>query len=355
MSPFAMTVVLVTSLAVFAWSAIRRTRLLLLGGSEPRANLTAENLAPQRIGDTLIYAFGQRKMPYYPVAGFAHILIFFGFLTLLLRSLVLWTRGYIPEFDAWGILALDAPLGILYNIAKDVFTVLVLIGAFTFVYYRIVIKEKRMTLSGEGLLILGIIITMMAADILYDGASIVMERAESGEPLAFNIVEPVGSIVAMSLAPASLGHDTLVVLQHIGFWWHSIFVLIFLNLLPYTKHFHIITAIPNVFFRRLGPTGKLATIEDLEGKVEREERIGRVQISDLTWKDRLDLFTCTECGRCSDNCPAYNTDKKLSPKHLILAQRDHLYACESYFFKSEVANPAEASAAEGSGEQAQAA
>jgi Fe-S oxidoreductase len=349
MSPFAMTVVLVVAIGVFTWSAIRRTRLLLLGGPDPRANVTAENL-PQRIRDTLVYAFGQKKMPYYPVPGFAHILIFFGFLTLLLRSLVLWTRGYIPDFDAWGILALDAPLGIAYNVVKDLFTVLVLIGAFIFVYYRVIIKEKRMTLSLEGLTILGIIITMMLADVLYDAASIVMERTESGMPVSFSAVEPVGSISAMMLAPASLGHGPLKVLQHIGFWWHSTFVLLFLNLLPYTKHFHILTAIPNVFLRRSMPPGKLVNIEDLEGKVEREERIGRVQVTDLNWKDRLDLYACTECGRCSDNCPAFNTDKKLSPKHLILAQRDHLYATESHFIKSDVGNPGEKPPAEGSTE-----
>src|SRR5262249_37820808 len=93
----------------------------------------------------------------------------------------------------------------------------------------------------------------------------------------------------------------------------------------YSKHFHIITAIGNVFARNPG-ANKLPTITDLEGKVEREEPIGFSKITDLSWKDVLDLYTCTECGRCSDNCPAYTTDKKLSPKHLTLALRDHLYA-----------------------------
>jgi ferredoxin len=105
------------------------------------------------------------------------------------------------------------------------------------------------------------------------------------------------------------------------------FVLIFLNILPYSKHFHIITAILNVFARNTG-ANKLPTITDLEGKVEREEPIGFSKITDLSWKDVLDLYTCTECGRCSDNCPAYTTEKKLSPKHVTLALRDHLLACE---------------------------
>jgi Fe-S oxidoreductase len=338
MSPVAMTVVLLVSLGVFAWSAVRRWNLLTIGNPEPRAVPTADTLA-ERIKDTVVYAFLQKKLPYYPVAGIAHVAIFFGFLILLLRSIVLWSRGYDPSFDFWGILALDNPIGALYNIVKDVFNVLVVLGALVFVYYRVVVKEKRMTLSGEGLLILFIIITMMLGDLLYDGAFILKERAAAGEPLHFSLVEPAGSVVAMMITPLGLDNAGLTVLEHVGFWWHSVFVLIFLNILPFSKHFHIITVMPNIFLRRQTPPGKLVTIEDLEGKVEREEPIGRVKITDVTWKDILDYYTCTECGRCSDNCPAYNTGKKLSPKHLILAQRDHLYACEKYFLESEIANP----------------
>src|SRR6185295_15696402 len=112
-------------------------------------------------------------------------------------------------------------------------------------------------------------------------------------------------------------------------WWHSCWVLAFGNMLPFTKHFHIITAIPNVFTRNETPNGQLPWVADIEGKIEREEPIGLATAYDLTWKETLDLYTCTECGRCSDNCPAYTTDKKLSPKHLTLALRDHLYAART--------------------------
>ena len=115
-------------------------------------------------------------------------------------------------------------------------------------------------------------------------------------------------------------------------------MLIFLNILPYTKHFHIITAFPNVFLGDLTPRGRLRplakTTEELMGKVEkasegedtRAARIGYARIEHFTWKDVLDFYTCTECGRCSDNCPATNTGKLLSPKHLTLDLRDHLNA-----------------------------
>ena len=183
-----------------------------------------------------------------------------------------------------------------------------------------------MTLGVEALVILGIIATMMLADFLYVGASLALEAQRAGAPVHLYWAEPVASPVALALQNVDAG--VLNVLAHAGFWWHSAFVLIFLNLLPYSKHFHIITNMPNVFATRLEPVGKLPNVPDIEGKVEREEAIGVAKVTDLSWKQMLDLYTCTECGRCSDNCPAYTTGKKLSPKHLTLALRDHLYASE---------------------------
>ncbi|MBN1653247.1 MAG: (Fe-S)-binding protein [Deltaproteobacteria bacterium] len=345
MGPTAMTLVLSCFLVLFTWSAIRRWKLMQIGGSEPRSEPTLGSIG-ERIRDLLIYVFGQKKMLYYPLSGYAHVAIFFGFLVLLLRSVMLWSRGYDPYFDFWGILSLEHPIGIFYNIAKDIFIVAVVIGASVFLYLRLVTREKRMTLSGEGLLILFIIISMMLADILYDGATLLLDKERSGQVVAFSIVEPAGSIAALLLYPGRLNHGWLTALQHIGFWGHSVLVLTFLNILPYSKHFHVITVIPNVFLRREGPAGKLDTVTDLEGKVEREEPIGRARIENLSWKNILDLYTCTECGRCSDNCPAYNTEKKLSPKHVILAQRGHLYQSESRLVVSENVNREEGQATE---------
>jgi Fe-S oxidoreductase len=340
MNPAAMTVLLILLPGLFAWSAVRRVKLATLGPAEPRFTYDGPALA-QRISDTLVYALFQKRMPNYFSAGIAHILIFAGFQVLLLNSILLWGRGYELGFDFWGLLALDSPIGIGYNVLKDTFSVLVVAGSSVFVYYRVINKQRRMTLSGEGLLILGIIITMMLADMLYNGARIVIEHRAAGEgAVKYSVIEPVGSAWAIWLYGLDLGNTTLRALMHLGFWWHSSFVLIFLNILPYSKHFHIITAIGNVFTRNLSPH-KLPTIEDLEGKVEREEPIGLVKITDLSWKDVLDLYTCTECGRCSDNCPAYTTDKKLSPKHLTLALRDHLYACEPQLLVPETQSPAQ--------------
>jgi Fe-S oxidoreductase len=326
MNPLVMLLILISMLGLFAWSAARRMGLLIAAQPEARFNIEGDALG-KRITNTIVYAFGQKKMPYYPWAGIAHMAIFFGFMVLLLRVLMLWGRGFDSSFDFFGLLALNNPFGIGYNLLKEAFGVLVILGCAVFFYYRIVNKQKRMTLGIEGLVILCIITVMMLGDMLYDGARIALEAREHGMTVAFSAVEPVGSIWALALFGSGLPQGALTVLMHAGFWTHALLPLIFLNLLPYSKHFHVITAIPNVFATHL-PQTKLRMITDLEGKVEREEPVGFSKITDLSWKDVLDLYTCTECGRCSDNCPAYTTEKKLSPKHVTLALRDHLYACE---------------------------
>src|SRR5689334_7519771 len=114
MNPAAMTAILVILPGIFAWSAIRRWNLLTVGKSEPRFSIAGGDLS-KRVRDTLIYAFGQKKMPYYPLAGFAHIFIFLGFQVLLLNSVMLWGRGYDPTFNFWGLLSIDNPIGWLYS------------------------------------------------------------------------------------------------------------------------------------------------------------------------------------------------------------------------------------------------
>jgi len=361
-----MLILIVGALAVFSWSALRRWQLLRIGTFTHRFDRVGE-----RIAAVLRYAFAQEKMGYYQPAGWAHKLIFFGFLILLFRTLILWGRGFDPS---WNLLIFGPHtlLGKFYEFAKDVVAVLVLAGVSVFFYYRLIKPQQRMTLSREALVILGIIATMMIADIVYDGATLALtpkypELCAAGTPASFSarctniakllapfatstgsghaaVVEthtgyslfpsPVGSLV--SLAFRNLSPVALIGLAHAGFWGHSALVLLFLNILPYSKHFHIITAIPNVFLKDLEPRGRLVPMGTAEQVVEKlteaselpdptKAPIGIAKVEHLTWKAILDFYTCTECGRCSDNCPAHKTGKMLSPKHLTLALRDHLY------------------------------
>src|SRR5439155_10262548 len=165
--------------------------------------------------------------------------------------------------------------------------------------------------------------------------------APASEHAGFSIWAPAGSFFAMLFS--GMGIRELVFLAHAGFWTHSTLVLIFLNLLPHSKHFHIITSLPNTFTADITPAGRLkpmaATSEKLmevvgaaaEKSDPLEDPVGVARIEHFTWKAILDFYTCTECGRCSDHCPAHRTGKVLSPKHLTLDLRDHLYGREVEF------------------------
>ncbi len=362
MGPTAMLTLLFAAFAMFAWSASRRWQLLQIGAP------SAERLdhVAARLRGTWRFAFRQEKMDYYNPAGFAHKLIFAGFVVLLFRTIVLWGRGFYPPFNLWG-LAPTNPVGQAYEFVKDCMATLVIAGTLVFFYYRLIAKPRRMALSLEGLLIIAIIFTMMIADMTYDGASLLLgarhsSLCEGGAPLGNSyqcaimgtIIAPLngarweqswsawpapaGSLFALLLNGLSPG--ALVVVAHAGFWTHTTLVLLFLNLLPHSKHFHVITAIPNVFLRSLTPAGRLEPMADTAEKLMEmvgaageatdplAQRIGVARIEHFGWKALLDFYTCTECGRCSDNCPAHRTGKILSPKHLTLALRDHLYARE---------------------------
>lgn len=365
MGPIWMTLLLASTLGFFSWSAFRRLRQVKVGVPDPRFSWEPAQIV-DRAKTLLIYAFGQKRMPNYSLAGFAHVGIFVAFQVLLLNSLMLWGRGFDPGFDFWGLLSTDHLFGKLYSFAKELAAFAAIVGSVLFLYLRWgkrgvdsgdpkAVKDKpRMTLGHhadryvftEPILILFIIITMMGADFLYVGASLVLDSRAYGEPIHAGWWEPFGGIVAQLLSGAD-SEGVVRVFQHAGFWWHSAFVLIFLNILPYSKHFHVLTVIPNVFAYERRPNA-LPKVDDLEGKVEREESLGINRISDLTYKHIMDLYTCTECGRCSDNCPAYITGKKLSPKHLTLAIRDHLYATEKDMFGKDslVEEPSDTPAAE---------
>ncbi|MDI7267998.1 MAG: (Fe-S)-binding protein [Myxococcota bacterium] len=316
MNPVLMGVLLAVAWSAFLWSIRRRWKLLAAARPEPRFDRIWE-----RLTGTVKSAFGQRRMPRYPLLGYAHVVIFWGFLVLLVRSIVLWGRGFDPHFDPW-ILGPDTLAGRLYPALKDVAAVGVLAAVVVALVNRLVIRPKRLTRSFEGILILVIIAVMMVADVVYDTAQIALRHAAHETAPAFRKAHPAGSLLAMGLWPLHLSEGAMRVLLHAGFWTHSVLVLLFLNLIPYGKHFHVMTSIPNVFFRDLRPRGRLEPIRDIETR----EAFGVSRVTDFSWKALLDACSCTECGRCTDRCPADRTGKKLSPKRFMIALRDNLYA-----------------------------
>jgi Fe-S oxidoreductase len=259
----------------------------------------------------LKFGLGQKRMvdPEEFTPGLAHVLIFAAFMVLAVRTVMLFAMGFSPTLLEvlgspthwfWNENPTLAALFRGYLFAKDVVALLALAGVAYYFYLRMKVKPDRMTASKEALLILGFIGGLMVTEFMFGAAHMVL--LEQG----FARFEPITSALAMAFAPLPAG--VVNVLGHIGFWVHLTLILTFLNFLPYGKHFHVITGLPNVFFQRLHSTGKLPT-PNLEA-----EDFGANKFSDLHWKNVLDVYSCTECGRCQTHCPTYITGKPLTHK-----------------------------------------
>jgi Fe-S oxidoreductase len=159
----------------------------------------------------------------------------------------------------------------------------------------------------------------MISELMSEGSKFLLAELKGSDLLFY--LDPITDTTKDIIKKLNLSQENILLVHKIGFWSHAILILIFLNIIPHTKHFHIICAIPNVFLRDLKAKGRIKPIEN----IEEVEVYGISQVSHLSWKQILDLYTCTECGRCSDNCPAYLTNKPLSPKECILNLRDYIF------------------------------
>jgi Fe-S oxidoreductase len=159
----------------------------------------------------------------------------------------------------------------------------------------------------------------------------------------FDPFAPAGSLGALALAGARLSPETTSVVGLASFWLHLVLILVFLNVLPYGKHFHIITGLPNVLFARLEPRAALRKL-DLEAE---DASFGTATVKDLSWKEGWDTYSCTECGRCQTHCPTYVTGKPLSHKEVNIALRHHLWEKAEDLVALAKAKPEEREAALG--------
>lgn len=266
----------------------------------------------RRAANVARIALGQQKLLKNKASGWMHAVIFWGFLVLLLRALEFFVIGWFPD------LRISFPGGssmtAVYGVFKDGFVFLVTMAVVYALYRRWIIRPERLTRSFEGTLILLLILGIMVSDTGFDASFIAMNPGvDSGWA-------PLGSIFATFL-PA-LNQETLSLIHHTAYWTHVTCILVFLTLLPRSKHFHILTSIPNVYFSNVDGRGNQLHRIDFED--EERKNFGVTQIREFTWKNLLDLHTCTECGRCDDFCPALNSGKPLSPKELTVDLRDHL-------------------------------
>jgi len=327
MGPLWISLLMLASFAAFGFLAARKLGIVAHLAPEVRWDHPAA-----RLGSVLRNGFLQSRMirrEWKP--GVMHAVIFLGFMALLARKLQLIAIGYFEPFSYPGI------GGGLFAAGKDVVELAVL-GAVAYAFWRrYVRKPPRLEANREALLILSLIAAIMITDFLFDGfrfalfagtdAGIAHERA-----FAF-----AGSRVGDALS--ALTPETQRAGYVLSYWTQLLLVFSFLVILPLGEHFHIVTALPALFFRRGRPANRVPSV-DLERLLSddadaTEVRVGVATAKDLTWKEGLDVFTCTECGRCKDACPTFLTGKPLSQKwvhdsikHHLLEQRSAIIAAK---------------------------
>jgi Fe-S oxidoreductase len=311
------------ALGFFFRTLYDRFRLLLAARPAGRFDRIGE-----RLKGVLIYAFGQKKFVIgEQPAGWMHVVIFWGFIILGLQVVTMFGRAFSDHFFVPGF----SPdfFGGPFLMLRDVMEVAVSVAVLVALYRWLLAHPPRLfgyrpaetRLAGqshwEAVAILLFILTIMLSGLLYDGGRLV---ALAGDPVvdAERAWEPISALVGHLLA--GLGKDWAKGIGDAAWWVHNLVILVFLNLLPRSKHFHIITAIPNVFFRKLEPLGALSGMD-----LEKSDIFGTSHIDQFTWKQLLDMYSCTECGRCSSQCPATMSGKELAPRQLLLDLRDYLY------------------------------
>jgi len=294
----------------------------------------------RRIGVMMEVAIGQTKIFRRPVMGLLHALVFWGFLVILIGSLEMMIDGL---FGTERVLSF---LGVVYNIiiaSGDIFALVIAIAIVIFMARRIFLNVKRFSgiemkhISHLDANIALTVILLLMLSLLGMNTFYLLTAVDAGHEVLG--VYPVSQMFASWL---STGTYTNEVLHEVNWWTHIVFIFIFANYLPYSKHFHVFMSVPNVFLSRLDPLGKLDTMESItrevkimmdpdqafasppEGEAAEEEvpeRFGILDVEDVTWKSYMDSLACTECGRCTSVCPANITGKKLSPRKIVMDVR----------------------------------
>jgi Fe-S oxidoreductase len=305
--------VLVIAAGFFALNVQRLTAYLNFGVPENRTDHPFT-----RIKNVLTIGIAQKKIFRDPIAGPMHALIFWGFMVLTAGTVEILVSGVFPRFSY--ALILPEPIYKAYSASQDVFALLVILSVSFALYRRLVLHPRR--LEGDDLehtdaiiilsMIAGLMITLLLTNAFLYAA---IPDAVGTEKI---VSRPLGTWIAHLMRPRSAFSRFQL------FWWmHALLILAFLNYLPYSKHLHVATSLINVFFSNTSGPGTPGAMRymDLEADVE---QFGASDVEQLTWKNLLDGYSCTECGRCTSACPANITGKPLSPRKIIINTRQRL-------------------------------
>jgi len=265
---------------------------------------------PERIKNVCVYALGQKILFRDGIAGWIHFFIFWGFILFGFAVIESMIQGFYTPFSL-------GFLGYFYSLitlTQDIFGMLVIIAILTALYRRYVLKIKRLVVDKQAnkdaalilLLILLVVLSMFGQNITHIAKNDFILAPYEYRPVSYFL----GSLLISNSTPGTgVSYEV--------FWWaHVLLILGFLNYLPYSKHLHIISAIPNVYLGKLGGEKNVLSKIDLED--ESLEVYGAGDTNQFKWKQILDGFSCTECGRCTEACPAANSGKILSPKSIMV-------------------------------------
>jgi ferredoxin len=328
-----------TALWLFTRNILRIRYNILLGNEENYSNHRG-----LRWKNVLLLAFGQKKMFRNPLVAVLHFFIYAGFIIINLEVLEIFLDGILGTHRLFSF-----PMGRYYNWLINSFEILaltVLIACVVFLCRRNVLKLRRFLshdLDGwprsdanyiliTEIILMVLFLTMNASD------SLLQERY-----YRYFAFHPTGNfLVSAWMHPwlNGLSNHRLYLLESSCWWLHITGILAFLNYLPYSKHLHILLAFPNAYYARLWPEGEMRNMKSVqqevlyamqpelvppaEGQAATPVRFGAKDVADLSWRNLLDAYACTECGRCSAACPANITGKKLSPRKIMMDTRDRL-------------------------------
>jgi len=286
---------------------------------------------------------GQSKMVVRPVSGLLHIIVYVGFVIINIEVLEIIIDGLL------GTHRIFSGLGIVYDFliaSFEILAFLVIVAVVIFWIRRNLIRLKRFIkpeLEGwpkkDGNLILYIEVVLMFLFLTMNAADFQLQQLGSAQYAQAGSF-PISQFISAGFQGFS--ESTLILIERTAWWMHIVGILFFLNYLYYSKHLHILLAFPNTYYGKLTPQGQFANLESVTNEVKLmmdpsadpfaappedapvPEKFGASDVQDLNWVQLMNAYTCTECGRCTDECPANQTGKKLSPRKIMMDTRDRL-------------------------------
>ncbi|MDO6853333.1 (Fe-S)-binding protein [Cellulophaga lytica] len=334
--------VLVAGIGFFAKNVKALSRNIKLG-----KDVDVSDNKPQRWKNMARIALGQTKMVVRPVAGILHIVVYVGFIIINIEVLEIILDGLL------GTHRIFAPLGVVYDVligSFEILAFLVIVSVVIFWVRRNVIKIQRFLkpeMKGwpkkDGNLILYIEFVLMTLFLTMNAADFQLQTID-----ALHYVKAGAFPVSQFIAPifSGMSEASLIVVERSAWWLHIIGILLFLNYLYYSKHLHILLAFPNTYYGKVKPKGQLDNLEAVTAEVKmmmdpdadpfaapaegadeaaEPDKFGASDVTDLNWVQLLNSYTCTECGRCTSECPANQTGKLLSPRKIMMDTRDRLH------------------------------